>query len=127
MAIADRVTDDFQKIKSRAHNMYTDHTGRGASVKTRPGRVYWFVWPNVHQASLYLAATAENPAERPFWALMILKKLFSRVVHNHVHVVTTTSRQHATSPRLLVAEPQFQCLVAANCNCCASEQFLQDF
>ena len=75
MAIADRVTNDFQKNVSRAHNMYTNHTGLGASVKTRPGRVYWFVWPNVHQASLYLAATAENPAERPFWALMILKKI----------------------------------------------------
>ena len=48
MAIADRVTNDFQKNAPHAHNMYTDHTGRGASVKTRPGRVYWFVWPNVH-------------------------------------------------------------------------------
>jgi len=77
MAIADRVTHDFQNNAPRAHNMYTGYTGRGASVKTRPGRVYlfWFVWPNVHQASLYLAATAENPAERPFWALMILKKI----------------------------------------------------
>ena len=35
------------KDKSRAHNMYTDRREHWASVKTRPRRVYWFLWPTL--------------------------------------------------------------------------------